>query len=533
MHPKQLLNDYLADIAKELGLSPQSTDLVVMAKPEQGDYATSVALQCAKEAQCSPFDLANKIADKLKEKNYVAEVEAVAPGFVNITLARQYWNEWMCDGAGSVATSLPANGKTVNLEFVSANPTGPLVLVNAWQAFYGDILGRIFTQQGYEVAREYYSNDSGSQIEHLGQSIQAACGEEFSEEQKAELYKGAYIEDLAAQLIETFGDASRIREQPAGEIGKKASQILFDQIKTTLKRIDVAYDRFFSEQELDLDAALQILDNHDIVSRKEGAVWLKKEVVNDDQDRVLIRSNNQGPTYFFKDIAYQLNRLQTRGFDQAITIVGADHHAESQYLARTLEYLGVKGFVPLTTQTVRLVKDGTEVKMSKRAGQYVTLEDFLNQVPVDVARFYFGSRDISSHLDIALDNLIAKSKSNPVYYTMYAYVRARRILDKAQAMDHKVGQVSHEFNSYERELAKQFAEIPTILSDIPHSYRINSLFFLLQSIAKTFHTYYEEDRILKISDEPLRASKLGFVAQFAEVLEYVYDLLGISVVDSM
>ncbi len=524
---KQALNELNIKTKIDIGQSVMATD------PKFGDFASNIALQLANQEKLIPLELAQKIVDHLKQDKNVMQVDVAGAGFINITLAVKYWIKF----ANQLSASLSSNegkGKKVSIEFVSANPTGPLVLVNAWQAYYGDILARVFTNCGFQTEREYYFNDTGTQILQLGRSIQSRLGQKFEKEIEEQLYKGDYVDDLAEQIRTQMGDKERVIEADPYDIGRSATKLLFDVIKAGLLRMGVDYDQFFSDEQVDTDKALELLEAKKAVINKDNAVWLKKEVLGTDQDRVLIRSAGRGPTYFFNDIAYQLNRLSERKFDIAITIVGPDHHAEAQYLSSALKLLGYDNFISLSTQTVRLIKDGKEVKMSKRAGTFILLDDFLNLVPSDVARFYFGSRDINSHFDFDLDEAKAQNKQNQLFYCMYAYARSGSILQKASDEAKPIGaEVNHQLSSVELNIIRQANSLSETIKSVPQTFKVHAIFHELIKFSKLFHDYYEKDRILALTDRSLQASKLAFVKVIHEYLKNIFELIGITPQDKM
>jgi len=526
-NPHQHATDLLAQAVTHLKLKlDPNLDLgstIETTKIEFGDFASNLALRLAPSLQMKPLELADQIRQKLLVLPGDAEATVAGPGFINIRLGTDYWLQYL-NNLRQIAKPAKPNGQSVNIEFVSANPTGPLVFVNAWQAFYGDILARVYAHDGWRVEREYYSNDTGNQILNLGKSILATAGVKYSDDEIKNFYKGDYIDDLAAEM--SIDDPAKA---DAYVVGRRAAGILFDRIQASLKRMNIRYDRFFSENDLDNEATLELLRAKGMLDNHDGAVWLKAAVIGGDQDRVLVRSGGKGQTYFLKDISYQLDKLVERKYDLAITITGADHHGEMLFLAKALAALGYENFLPLNTQIVRLIEDGREVKMSKRAGKYILLDDFLDLVPTDVARFYFGMRDIHSHFDFDLKEAQTQSKNNPLFYAMYAYARSCSILEKARSEAVSVASsVTHDLTSFESALVRQAAQLQTTISLVPDNHKVHSIFHELLACASLFHDYYEQERILTITDHKLRASKLALVQIWSDYFELIFELLGIT-----
>lgn len=528
--------DYVAQMLRRaagqvLGDSAPKIDYSGSLTPDEhghAEFASNIALVSARRLKQPPMQLAESLAANLRTSAGVRDATAAAPGFININLEPGRWLDWLNGLTESSFSSSRGKGQRVSLEFVSANPTGPLVLTNAWQAYFGDILGRVYTSQGYTVEREYLVNDTGTQITILGKSIQAAAGKKFDREETETFYKGEYVAELARQLATDIGGNDRVSSADPFMLGQKAADLLLDGIKATLMRLGVAFDDFYSDSQVDNQRTLNLLQEKDATLQRDGAIWLKSDYTGTGKDEVLVRSQERGPTYFLNDISYQLNRLQDRGYELVLSVVGPDHHGQAIRLTRALNQLGYENFTMLSTQTVRLVRQGKEVKMSKRVGNFVLLDDFLDEVPGDAARFLFGSRDINTHLDFDLDVVRSQTPHNPLYYCMYAYVRAASILAKAKDGSVTVSkQVSHELNPLEMGLVRQMCQVPDVLDQIISSQRVHSLFGLFQELARRFHDYYESERILALEDAAIRASKLAFIAKLQMVFEMLFALVGV------
>ncbi len=497
-----------------------------------GDFASNIAMQLAPKLQLSPREVADSLAEEVRKVKDIDTVEVAGPGFINITLSNETWCRY-AENLTQFGNLNQAKPQKVQIEFVSANPTGPLVLTNAWQGYYGDILANIYSSQGYQVAREYYLNDGGNQIIALGDAIQQSLGKDFSEERAKELYRGEYVDAVAKTISEEYGDASRVLATQPAIIGKRAAEIILDHyIRRDLEHLGVHFDTIFSETIADTKATLARLKEAGLLKEKEGAIWLNGEKIGLDKDEVLVRSYDKGETYFLKDIAYQLNRIEDRGFEKTITIVGPDHHGQAIRLVKTLEALGHTSFTELSTQTIRLIKDGKEFKMSKRAGNYILLADFLNEVPTEAARFYFGMRDTNSHMDFDIDLVKERSQKNPVYYAMYAYARAcsLRSLAKENNLVTANNLSPDNLSAPQRELLRQISQLPEILQAITQNHKVHLLLHATLEVAQCFHEWYEQEKIVGSDDAQ---HKLALLDRFCSIYEVIFSILGVTLLEKM
>ena len=504
--------------------------------PKFGDFASNIALQQAKILGKSPRDIAQTLADQFEISSVVDRAEVAGPGFLNIYLHADVWGTFLKSMNEHYYLSDSGQGQRVNIEFISANPTGPLVLVNAWNGFYGDVLARLYASQGYEVTREYYLNDGGNQIAQLGRAVQQAAGKTFAEEVSAELYRGSYIDALAERFTEQYGSQDTVRSMDPSELGDSAQKIIFaEYIQPTLTKLGIVFDEVYPESILDNRATVERLAGVGAVIHKEGAVWLDAEKAGLEQDEVLVRSTDKQDTYFLKDISYQYGKLVDRKYDRAITIVGPDHHGQEKRLLAALKLLGLESFVPLWTQTVRLIKDGAEFKMSKRRGTYILLDELLEMVPVETARFFFAMRDTNSHFDLDLDIIAAQNKHNPLYYVMYAYVRMQSVLSKAEAQAVPLdvqGDCVYRVREGDRALVRKVVELRQIIASSVVSHQVHPVFHALIDFANLFHDWYERHPILK-ADENDRTQRLLLIAQLRRVLQGTFELIGITPIDRM
>lgn len=498
---------------------------------EFGDFASNIALVMAKTLQQPPREIAEQLARQLNQSSSIESAEVAGPGFINIRLKNEVWSRLFADLQPNFFRTELGVGQSVNVEFISANPTGPLVLVNAWGGFYGDVLASLFTSQGYRVEREYYLNDGGNQIRQLGRAVQQAAGAVFSEEDAAVLYRGEYVDQLAEELSLSMGSVDAVMSTDPLEIGNAAKERVLERyIRPALERLGIEHDTIFRETTLDNRATLDRIRAAGALKEADGATWLDGSKVGLDKDEVLVRSTDNEDTYFLKDISYQLTKLEDRHFSCAITIVGPDHHGQEQRLIAALKLLGHENFVPLWTQTVRLTKDGQEYKMSKRRGNYIVLDDFLELVPADTARFFFALRDTNSHFDLDLDLVSAQNKHNPLYYVMYAYVRSGSVLAKAGAFEPASRM---EFDGGQKQLLLGFVQLAESVRQATENYQVHTVLYQMIELARSFHDWYENHPIATEANPSLRAQRLTFVAAYREASAGLFKLIGIQPLEKM
>ncbi|MEI7818631.1 MAG: arginine--tRNA ligase [bacterium] len=497
-----------------------------------GDFASNIGLQKAASQQLPPREIAEKVIAELNQQEAIASCELAGPGFINVRLHDEIWNEYIASLDDRYFESQLGHNKSINIEFISANPTGPLVLVNAWGGFYGDILARLYASQGYTVTREYYLNNGGNQIAQLGRAIQQVAGKQFTEEESAELYRGEYIDKLESALTSRHGNSEALINLDPAILGDEAQKIIFsDLIKPTLLRLEIEHDVVYPETDLDNQLTLERLDAVGAIKRYDDAIWLDGDKAGLEKDEVLVRSTDGQDTYFLKDISYQYNKLKDRSFDQAITIVGPDHHGQEQRLIAALKLLGVDGFIPLWTQAVRLIRDGEEFKMSKRRGNYIVLDEFLDIVPSQTARFFYGMRDPNTHFDLDLDIVSSQNKHNPMYYVMYAFVRMNSILAKAQ-IEHVAAPLNDSYSQSDRAMLRQLIVIQEKIHLAITNQQVHPVLFSMIEFAALFHDWYERNPIL--SAEPNeRARLLWRVTQYQKALRGLLELIGITPLERM
>lgn len=539
-----MIKDKLRKILSALTKKDPTLIEIFYPKATFGDYSTNFALVLAKVLKKDPFKVASKIVEKFPKTAYLEKISVVKPGFINFYLQPKWVGEQILQilkEQEKYGTSDMGSDLKVLVEFISANPTGPLTLGNGRGGFFGDVLANVFKSQGYKVKREYYINDVGNQIEILGQSILAAKKTKVPQEG---LYKGKYIKALA----------SKISGKTAKEVGEKAAQIILeDYIKPTISQMGISFDQYFSESSLfklgTIEHVLGILKREGLLYQKAGATWLKTTKLTSDKDDVLIRSDGQF-TYFASDIAYHWNKIK-RDYLILIDIWGADHAGHKPRLEKVFQVLKEKLSWPgnlsiLINQMVRLVSAGQEVKMSKRTGTYITLDELFSKVGLDAARFFFLNYNLSSHMDFDLDLALERSEKNPVFYIQYAHVRALSILKKAEklgllkqiAASTAVGSKFHLDlkDNVELSLARKLTQFPEILEDITCDFQVQKLPQFCQDLADLFHNFYEKCQVLppkKSKIDSTSLSRLALVQATLQVFKNALSLLGISAPERM
>lgn len=513
---------------------------------EHGDYATAVALQLAKAARRRPREVAELLAARLRAHDGIAGVEVAGPGFLNVRLAE--------DALGAIArtvvgagrqygSSATRTGVRINLEFVSANPTGPVTLASTRWAAVGDTLARLLEAAGYDVGTEYYFNDAGVQIERFGASV---CAVARGLPPPPDGYQGQYVADVAAQVLD---DNPGLLDWPEDEALavciRDGVALMLAEIKRVLRDFGVDFDVWFSERMLhergELDIALERLRRQGHVYDADGAVWLRTTDFGDDKDRVLVKGDGR-PTYFLADAAYYLDKRQ-RGFDRAIVLLGADHHG---YVGRLRAMAACFGDNPERTleivigQFVNLYRGGEPVRMSKRAGTFLTLEDLVDAVGVDAARYSLVRSSLDSTLDLDLDLITRQSAENPVYYVQYAQARIASLLRNAAelgvALDvdgADVGLLAHE---REGDLLRALGEFPRVVASAAELRAPHRVPRYLEELAGTYHRFYDACRVLPHGDAevtPLTYARLLLVEATRVVLENGLGLLAVTAPERM
>jgi arginyl-tRNA synthetase len=507
--------------------------------PELGDYASPLAMKMARAVGRPPIEVAGAITAHLQPNETVAAVETAKPGFINLHLAnswvRQQVDQILAEGPrfGSVPLG---NGATVQLEFVSANPTGPLHIGAGRNAALGDTLANILSLCGYQVQREYYVNNAGSRIDALAQSLFArycqALGvdEPFPEDG----YPGEYVLDLARAVVEEHGrrflDMSR--EQSLDELGRIGTALVIKWISDDLALMNVHFDNFYYEQELFdsglFEQVMALLRERGHVVEREGAIWFNAGDLGEDKENVLIRSNGQ-PTYFAADIAYHYDKLVLRGFERVIDVWAADHQGHVPRMKAMARALGVdpERLTIVLYQLVRLIEHGKPVKVSKRGGTFVTVRDALDMMKPDAFRFFLVARSADAMMDLDVDLATRESSENPVYYVQYAHARISSVLRKASETDYSDGDLSLLEHPAELALIRKMLLLPELVETAATDLAPHPLPYYAQDLAKSFHAFYDNCHVL--GDDPaVTKARLKLVAASRQVLANTLGLIGVS-----
>ncbi|TQJ05648.1 arginine--tRNA ligase [Amycolatopsis cihanbeyliensis] len=512
--------------------------------PEHGDYATNLALQVAKKVGLAPRELAEALAASLAEVEGVAGAEVAGPGFLNLRLAADAQGELVRQvlAAGErYGTGDALTGREINLEFVSANPTGPVHLGGTRWAAVGDALGRVLAAQGAEVTREYYFNDAGAQIDRFVDSLIAAAKGEPAPEDG---YAGTYISDIAAEIIRTEPSALSLPESERHEVFRRLGiERMFDEIKKSLHEFGTDFDVYFQEDSLHASGAVEReveqLKESGSLYLADGAWWLRSTEHGDDKDRVVIKTDG-APAYIAGDIAYLRNK-RDRGFDLCIYMLGADHHG---YIARLKAAAAAIGDDPevvevLIGQMVNLVSEGKPVRMSKRAGTVITIEDLVEAVGVDAARYELTRYSVDSTLDVDLDLLRKHTNENPVFYVQYAHARLASLqrnateLGLSSSADADFSLLTH---PREGDLIRTIGEFPTVLRRAAELREPHRVARYLETLASAYHKFYDVARVLPQGDEeatPLTYARLTLCEAARQVLANGLALLGVSAPERM
>jgi arginyl-tRNA synthetase len=515
--------------------------------PEHGDYATNVALRLAKPAGRPPREVAELVAEQLRTDEGIARVDVAGPGFLNITLAT--------DALGQIAVRAVAAGEAygrtdhlagqrLNLEFVSANPTGPVHIGGSRWAAVGDAIGRLLEASGAEVTREYYINDAGAQIDRFARSLQAAAsGRPVPEDG----YGGTYIADIAASVVAEVPDVlGRDEAEQVRVFRDRGVALMLDEIRRSMHDFGVDFDVWFSEKSLyeshAVEKALVRLREQGHVYESDGAVWLRTTDFGDDKDRVLVKADGE-TTYFASDCAYYQDK-RARGFDRAVIMLGADH---SGYVGRYKALVAATGDDPrenleiLIGQLVNLLRGGEPVRMSKRAGTLVLMDDLVEAIGVDAARYALARASVDQQIDIDIDVWTRQTSDNPVFYVQYAHARISSVLRNAADLGLALGdpagvdagQLTH---PREGDLLRAIGEFPRVLSAAAELRAPHRVARYLEELAGTYHRFYDNCRVLPRGDEeatPLTTARLALCAATAVVLRNGLGVLGVSAPERM
>lgn len=538
-----------SDIAKNLADKVLAIENIPLERPknrEHGDYASSIALALAKNEGKAPREIATLIQSKLLSNNAIAKIEVAGPGFINITLDKSSQGSIVnriLKERENFGKSKSLAGISINLEFISANPTGPLHLGHTRWAAVGDALARVLSAAGANVVREFYINDRGNQMDLFGASIRASV---LGIPRPEDGYQGDYIEELGKLIDAQRPELKQLPESESiAEFREAGYSLQLQQQKDVLAEFGTHFDIWFSERTLhsgqDWEKTLNKLRAQGHVFESEGAIWLRTTDFGDDKDRVLVKSGGE-LTYFASDTAYYLNK-RARGFDICIYMLGADHHG---YVARLKTTAACSGDNPelnievLIGQMVKIIEDGEELKLSKRAGTIITLEELVEKVGVDAARYTLIRYPTDTPMVMDLDLLKKRSNENPVYYVQYAYARIAALLRNAEELSVQFGLDSYNpellGHQRERELLGALAEYPEIVAQSARLRQPHRIARFIEELATLYHGFYNDCRVLPMGEEKvsdLHNARASLCAATAQTIKNGLSLLGVSAPERM
>lgn len=550
---KQAVIDAVSAAVKSGELPEADMPQFIIEKPsdkKNGDFSSNIAMAGARAYHMAPRAIAETIVKNLDLKNtFIEKTEIAGPGFINFYFSDKYYNEILRDivkSGDNYGRSDFGEGKKILVEFVSANPTGPMHIGNARGGAIGDCLASVLDAAGYYVQREFYVNDAGNQIEKFATSLEVRylnlCGQNI--EMPEDAYHGEDITVHAKNFYDINGDkyADTSSQERRKALVDYALPLNIQGLENDLKKYRIVYDKWFKESTLHNDGSVKkvidVLKEKGVTYEQDGALWFKASEYGNDKDIVLIRANGI-PTYIVPDIAYHYNKLVTRGYDKAIDVLGADHHGYIPRMKAALTALGVDAdrLDPVIMQMVRLVRDGETVKLSKRSGKAITLNTLLDEVPIDAARFLFNLREPNSHCDFDLDLAIKNSSENPVYYVQYAHARICSIIKKAQSEGIEIGEPTNETlsklsSNEERELISFMSGLTDEIITAAKNYDPARITHYVIELATLFHKFYNAHRVVS-EDEELTRARLYLCTAVKNTIKNILVMLKVSVPESM
>ena len=512
-----------------------------------GDYASSLPIRLAHQTSIGPLELANIITQSIPHVAILKKVEAVAPGFINFTIS----DNWLAKQVNTILNSGMdygclniGKGSKLQIEFVSANPTGPLHVGHGRGAVLGSTLANVLSSSGYIVEKEYYINDAGTQMQAFHESLCARYLELFGKraEISANGYHGNYMIDLAKEIFAERGEEllKLPPEEALQQIGKLGQEKIIASIRDDLNSLGVQFDVWFSEKSLyqneQYEKVMSLLKQKGAIVEKEGAIWFSSPGQTENKDNVLVRGTGV-PTYFASDCAYHYNKFVERGFEHVINIWGADHQGHIPRLKAVLDVLGInpERLRVMTVQMVTLRRNGVEVKLSKRSGEIVTLREIIDEVGADACRFFFLSRASSSQMDFDLELAKRQSLDNPVYYVQYAHARIASIFRMAREnnIDYRQGDVSLLTTEPELILIKKMVQLPEVLELVTRNIEPHHLPHYAQDLATAFHSFYKQCRVISEENVALTQARLKLVAAAQIVFAKTLKIMGITAPEKM
>ena len=549
---KEIVMNALGRLVSEDKISSEPIPAFTVEIPNDkshGDFSCNAALVSAKVFKKSPRDIAALIVENsVLEGTVFEKIELAGPGFLNFFVGKS----WFASAVNTVLTEKEdygktndGNGKRILVEFVSANPTGPMHIGNARGGALGDCLASLLQYAGYYVEREFYVNDAGNQINKFGLSLDIRYRQHFGDEieMPEDSYHGQDIIDHAERFAELYGDKymKTTEEERRQALVDYALPLNIQGLENDLLKYRIKYDTWFKESTLHNDGSVKeivdILTKNGYTYEQDGAIWFKSSELGDDKDRVLIRTNGV-PTYSVPDIAYHYNKLVKRNFDIAIDVLGADHHGYIPRMRAAMKALGIdeNRLQAVICQMVRLVRNGEAVKLGKRSGKAITLATLLDEMPMDAARFFFNLRDANTHFDVDLDLAVEESSKNPVFYVQYAHARICSILKKQKEEGNECRQLPENrlvfTESAEFELIRHIAILPDIISEAAKNYNPSAITKYLFELAQHFHKFYDSCQI-KGTEESVLQSRLSLCTATKIVLKNLLDLLKVEAPEKM
>jgi arginyl-tRNA synthetase len=509
--------------------------------PEHGDYASTLPLKLARAARMNPLTIAENLASLIQLPKEIERIAVAPPGFINFSLR----NDWLTaqvedilSAGGEYGNVDLGKGARVQLEFVSVNPTGPLHIGHGRGAILGSTLANVLASSGYEVVKEYYINDAGSQMDAFYRSLYARYLQALGRDapMPSDGYLGDYMIDIAREIIAEEGE--RYLDQPA-ELGRMGMAKVIASIEADLKLLGVTFDEWFSEKSLfehgQYKRAMSLLEEKGYTAEKEGAVWFSSTALGEDKDNVLVRSDSSA-TYFASDIAYHYNKFIERGFDRVINIWGADHQGHVSRMKAVISAMGIDPgkLQIIISQMVTLRRGDAVLRVSKRTGELITLRELVEEVGADACRFFFLSRSADSQMDFDLELAKRQSADNPVYYVQYAHARISSILRLAQerGIDYRGGDVSLLTSEPELTLIRKMLQLPEVMEMVAQALEPHHLSYYALDMATIFHNFYEKCRVIS-QDEALTKARLKMVEAAQIVLAKALSLMGMTSPDRM
>lgn len=531
----------------ELSAEPVEVFLESPKDKANGDYATNIAMQLTRIAKKAPRAIAEAILENVdKEAASIEKIEIAGPGFINITIKKDYLQEvvkTVLEQGVEYGRTNSGGGERVQVEFVSANPTGDLHLGHARGSSVGDSLCNLLDLAGYDVSREYYINDAGNQINNLAWSIEAryfeALGQELNMPEDG--YRGQDIKDIAEALVKEHGDkfVSMTKEERFEAFRKHGLKVELAKLQKDLADFRVEFDVWFSETSLyekgEIDIALGKLRANGHIYEEDGATWFRSTTFGDDKDRVLIK-NDGSFTYLLPDIAYHDDKL-SRGFEKLINIWGADHHGYIPRMKAAIEALGYdrETLEVSIIQMVQLYKDGEKMKMSKRTGKAVTMRELVELVGLDAVRYFFAMRSGDSHMDFDLDLAVSQSNENPVYYSQYAHARISSILRQAEELGFTASTENLSLLSSEKEVdvMKKLGDFPQVVADAARQRAPHRVTTYIHELAANFHSFYNANKVLDTTNEEMTRARLALITGVKTTLANALKVVGVAAPEKM